>query len=168
MKNSLSQIPTLDEAIEISLNFKIPFHPKYLYYWDQITYDELKEILQPTTIIEDSILYPKTCKQILEKLGTPHKIENDQIVLTRSRSKNISIIYFLENHSNLTESITIPELISKNSGIIIRNKFSTSVGVRIGRPEKAAPRQMKPAVHSLFPVGTKGGPTRDLRQSIKF
>ena len=53
----------------------------------------------------------------------------------------------------------LPTIISKSSGIQIRNKFSTSIGVRIGRPEKAAPRQMKPPTHTLFPVNDKGGPT---------
>ena len=49
----------------------------------------------------------------------------------------------------------------------IRNKFSTSIGVRIGRPEKAAPRQMKPPTHVLFPISDKGGPTRDLLKASR-
>ncbi|HSB50363.1 MAG TPA: DNA polymerase II large subunit, partial [Nitrosopumilaceae archaeon] len=43
----LEKIPTFDEAIDISLKFKIPLYPKYLYYWDQISKEELDEILQP-------------------------------------------------------------------------------------------------------------------------
>ena len=162
-----TQPPTLDEAIEISLHFKVPLHPKYLYYWDQITKEELNEILQPAKIEEDSILYPKTCKLILEKLGVPHSIENDQIILTDTEAKIFYNLLFREPFQH-DDSLSIPESLSKNSGIIIRNKFSTSVGVRIGRPEKAAPRQMKPAVHTLFPVGTKGGPTRDLLKASNF
>jgi len=78
-RNHLSQFltktPSLDEAISISLDFKIPLHPHYLYYWDQISIDEFKKILEPTKIQDDSIYYPKECKPILEKLGTPHKIK---------------------------------------------------------------------------------------------
>ena len=53
------------------------------------------------------------------------------------------------------------------SKIKINNKFSTSIGVRIGRPEKAAPRQMKPPTHTLFPISDKGGPTRDLLKASR-
>ncbi len=48
------------------------------------------------------------------------------------------------------------------SGIKIRSKFSSSISVRVGRPEKAAERKMKPPIHVLFPVGSKGGPMRDI------
>ena len=48
------------------------------------------------------------------------------------------------------------------SGIILRRKSSACVGIRVGRPEKAAARAMNPPTHLLFPVGEKGGPTRDL------
>ena len=30
----------------------------------------------------------------------------------------------------------------------------------MGRPEKAAPREMKPAAHAIFPLGTHGGPQK--------
>ena len=157
----LNETPTLDEAITISLDFQIPLHPHYLYYWDQITIDEFKTILHPLDIQNDVIYYPKLCKPILEKLGTPHEVLDDTITLKNTEAKVFFNLLF-RNLIKLDNSLTIPKLISDSSGIIIRNKFSTSVGVRIGRPEKAALRQMKPPVHVLFPVGDKGGPTRDL------
>ena len=156
----LTHTPTLDEAFEISLNFKIPLHPHYLFYWDMITAEEFKEILQPNSIESDSISYPIICKPILEKLGVPHKISDSSIILQDNEAKVFYNLLF-RNPVTLTE-LSIPKIISKTSGITIRNKFSTSIGVRIGRPEKAAPRQMKPPIHTLFPIGDKGGATRDL------
>jgi DNA polymerase II large subunit len=41
-------------------------------------------------------------------------------------------------------------------------KLASSIAVRVGRPEKAAERKMKPPVHVLFPIGVKGGATRDI------
>jgi DNA polymerase II large subunit len=157
----LNEIPTLDEAITISLDFQIPLHPHYLYYWDQITIHEFKAILQPLNIQNDVIYYPKTCKSILEKLGTPHEVLNDSIALKNTEAKIFFNLLF-RNPIKLDNLLTVPKMISNHTGIIIRDKFSTSIGVRIGRPEKAALRQMKPPVHILFPVGDKGGPTRDL------
>jgi DNA polymerase II large subunit len=56
----------------------------------------------------------------------------------------------------------LSELLSALAGFPIRRKTSVFVGIRIGRPEKAMPRYMKPPVHLLFPVGMGGGPSRDL------
>jgi DNA polymerase II large subunit len=59
------------------------------------------------------------------------------------------------------------EFISKISGIRVMPKFASAVAVRVGRPEKAAERKMKPPVHVLFPVGNKGGATRDILKAAK-
>jgi len=163
----LLKTPTFDEAIEISLKFEIPLHPQYLYYWDLISTSELKELLQPNSINDDTIIYPKKSKIILEKLGVPHEASNDSLLLIETEAKVFFNLLFREP-IKVDEKISVQKIISKSSGIKIQNKFSTSVGVRIGRPEKAAPRQMKPPVHTLFPIGNKGGPTRDLLKASKF
>ena len=157
----LTKTPSFEEAIDLSLKLKIPLHPKYLFYWDQINLEEFEEILKPISINNLSILYPLCCKPILEKLGAPHKLEKNHIVLENEEAK---IFFNLLFQIPITKdsSPSVPELITKSSGVIVRNKFSTSIGVRIGRPEKAAPRHMKPPIHTLFPVGGKGGATRDL------
>ena len=153
--------PTFDEALKLSIDLELPLYPKYLYFWDKITIEEFKEILQPSDMNEKIISYPKSCKPILEKLGTPHKVENNFITLEGDEAKIFFNLLF-RNQIKVENEKPIPKLISQYSGIIIRNKFSTTIGVRIGRPEKAAPRQMKPPIHSLFPIGEKGGATRDI------
>lgn len=167
LKQFLTKKPTLDEAIELSINFKIPLYPAYLYFWDQLTVDEFILLLQPTIITNDSITYTNEIKPILEKLGVPHKKNPNNIQLHNNEAKIFFNLLF-RKPINIEEQNTIPELISKNSGITIRPKFSTSIGVRIGRPEKAAPRLMKPPIHTLFPIGSRGGPTRDLLKASTF
>ncbi len=163
----LSKIPTFDEALEISLKLEIPLHPQYLYYWDLISTSELKELLQPNSINDDTIIYPKKSKIILEKLGVPHEASNDSLLLKDTEAKVFFNLLF-RKPIKINVLISVSKIISKSSGIKIQNKFSTSVGVRIGRPEKAAPRQMKPPVHTLFPIGNKGGATRDLLKASNF
>jgi DNA polymerase II large subunit len=164
-ENSPSQFlkttPTFDEALTLSLDFLIPLHPKFLYFWDLISINELKEILHPIEIGESSINYSIQIKSILEKLGVPHEVSTNSVLLNESEAKIFYNLLF-RKPITLDESKSVIEIISNTSGIVIKPKFSTTVGVRIGRPEKAAPRQMKPPVHTLFPVGVKGGPTRDL------
>jgi len=162
----LNKIPDLEEALGISLNFGIGLHPHYLYYWDQITFEEFEKILNPNKIESDLVTYAKDMKEILEKLGVPHEVAGDTLLLKDTEAK-IFIYLLFRKPIQLDKNLTIPEIISQSSGIKIRNKFSTAIGVRVGRPEKAALRKMKPPVHTLFPVGPKGGASRDLVKAAK-
>ena len=165
LKQFLIRIPTIDEALKISLDFQIPLHPYYLYFWDGISSKELGPLLEPKKVNETSIEYSTQIKKILEKLGTPHKVENETIVLENLEAKIFFNLLFREKPT--ISDLSVPKILTKSSGIQINNKFSTSIGVRIGRPEKAAARQMKPPTHVLFPISDKGGPTRDLLKASR-
>ena len=165
IKQFLTRIPSIDEALKISLDFQIPLHPHYLYFWDKISSKEFAQLLEPKKVTETSIEYFIQTKKILEKLGVPHKVENETIILENLEAKIFYNLLFREKPT--ISDLSIPKILSKSSGIQIKNKFSTSIGVRIGRPEKAAARQMKPPTHVLFPVSDKGGPTRDLLKASR-
>lgn len=165
LKQFLTRIPTINEALKISLDFQVPLHPQYLYFWDKISSEELVQLLEPKKINETSIEYSIQTKKTLEKLGTPHKAENQTIVLENLEAKIFFNLLFREKP--IISDLPVPKILTKSSGIKIKNKFSTSIGVRIGRPEKAAARQMKPPTHVLFPISDKGGPTRDLLKASR-
>ncbi|MEE8383950.1 MAG: DNA polymerase II large subunit [Nitrosopumilus sp.] len=165
IKQFLTKTPSIDEALKISLDFQIPLHPHYLYFWDKISSKELGQLLEPKKVTETSIEYFIQTKKILEKLGVPHKVENETIILENLEAKIFFNLLFREKP--IISDLSVPKILTKSSGIQIKNKFSTSIGVRIGRPEKAAARQMKPPTHVLFPVNDKGGPTRDLLKASR-
>ena len=214
--------PSIEEALKISIQFNIPLHPKYSFYWEPITINEflfIRNILLNTidnncakSTIE--LPYNYELKTIFEKLGIFHSINNtEQTINLLDRSQAISLIYlcipetYQVNHLNYndlnenistaelfnllkkdnyifehqhkinniiennTDKYTVIQLINLISDIKIRSKFSSSISVRVGRPEKAAERKMKPPIHVLFPVGNKGGPMRDILKasnSISF
>ena len=56
-------------------------------------------------------------------------------------------------------------LVRKLSNLRWEHGASTRIGARMGRPEKAAPRE-KNLVHSLFPIDTFGGNQRLIRNAI--
>ncbi|MGB1378112.1 MAG: DNA polymerase II large subunit [Nitrosopumilus sp.] len=165
LEQFLIKTPSVDEALKISLNYNFSLHPHYLYYWDKISLEELDQLLQAKNVNENKIEYSTEKKKILEKLGTPHKVENQSIILENEEAKIFFNLLFLTKPE--INDLSIPEILSISSKIKINNKFSTSIGVRIGRPEKAAPRQMKPPTHTLFPISDKGGPTRDLLKASR-
>ena len=151
--------PTLPEALSMSEKWGVPLHPKYLYYWDLISPTELLLLLEPEGSDNNSVVYGNDAKGVLEKLGVPHRMCDGLALL---EGDDAAIFHRMVLHKRPPPHVPVTEALSASSGIIIRPKFSTSVGVRIGRPEKAAPRNMKPPIHSLFPVGSRGGPTRDI------
>ena len=165
LEQFLTKFPSADEALKISIDYKFSLHPHYLYYWDKISLEELLELLHPKNFNENKIEYPIEIKNILEKLGTPHKIANQSIILENDEAKIFFNLLFVSKP--IISELSIPEILTNSSKIKINTKFSTSIGVRIGRPEKAAPRQMKPPTHTLFPISDKGGPTRDLLKASR-
>jgi len=62
---------------------------------------------------------------------------------------------------------TVFEIFESLVGIKIRANAPTLIGARMGRPEKAKRREMRPPVHVLFPVGVAGGSKRNLAQASK-
>lgn len=123
-------------------------------------------------------------KLILEKLAVIHKVDQDKtnIILTDTDQiylfakivtallKKRDLLTYLEEYQ-LQNKNPVPddntEIISQILDIPIRRKFLSSIAVRVGRPEKAAERKMKPPVHCLFPVGPNGGATRDIIKAAK-
>ena len=193
--NPIEGIPTLKEAFIISKILGIPLHPKYSFYWESISVDEIKllknEFLKKSIIEKNndliynkdstnqyyyesfSIVHNETLKDILERLGVTHSIKtyNNNSFIELTDLNQINSLFLLlcskpNNQDNYKPNSPL-EYIIGISGILLKPKFSSSIAVRVGRPEKAAERKMKPPVHVLFPVGNKGGPTRDLLKASK-
>lgn len=152
-------LPTLTDAIALSRSCGVGLHPAYLYYWDQISSRDLESLLRPESHSAERTVYRSSCKKILETLGVPHRNDEGQCVLEGDEAAVFEALLFTGSPPGGSD---VPEAITAASGIAIRPKFSTAVGVRVGRPEKAAERKMKPPVHSLFPVEGKGGLTRNI------
>ena len=189
VEEALIIFPTVKEAFEISRMYHVPLHPRYSFYWESVSIDEvllLKDQLVTSKqnnddIVSVNLTYNPELKDILERLGVVHSVENgsirisntDQIYALRSlllESKPYSITDSRTSKSLSPESLETNDIlgfISRISGVEVMSKFASSIAVRVGRPEKAAERKMKPPVHVLFPVGTKGGATRDILKAAK-
>src|SRR5262245_55779872 len=155
--NPLTEVPTVEEAFEISLNFGVPLHPRYSFYWDAVSVPDvfyLKEKLAA------GLAFEHRAKQVLETLGVEHSLEGDRIRIDNP-DQAYSLARLLEGSAPLEPADTV-DLVSRASGISVAPKFMSTIAVRVGRPEKAAERKMKPPVHALFPVGASGGATRDI------
>ena len=169
----LEEPPSLAESLQLARDEGVPLHPRYLHYWDQITAGCLAALLGGVRGgggDGELRLDAATCKPVLERLGVPHRLDGGVAVLSGDEAALFDALLYRSRPDvgaagepgGGESGPSVPEIISASSGVEIRPKFSTALGVRIGRPEKAAARSMTPPVHCLFPVSSKGGPQRDL------
>ncbi len=127
-------LPSVDEAFEISKKLGLALHPKYSFYWDSLTVDEVL-YLKDRLSGDMPLAYDTKLKDILELLGVVHSITHDQINLDDS-SQATSLRRLLGGPA-IVESNNAIEFVNKSSGVLVMPKFCSAIAVRVGRPEKA-------------------------------
>ena len=167
----LHVFPSFPEALRLSSVVQVPLHPRYLRYWDQLSAQDVINLRDGLALNRnESILSLRanvSLKHVLEKLGVEHSpLTETELIITDDEAKILLECLDLSRIRNKETpgegwSNTV-ELVSKLAGVEIRNKSSTWVGVRVGRPEKGMPRKMRPPVQGLFPVGKSTGMSRDI------
>ena len=172
--------PTAKEAILLSLHLGVPLHPNFTFFWTSLSsvqeVEFLKKWLASSEItLEDGVvcrILGETNEGIvglLRKILVPHKLVGDKILLEGEDAVALAFCLGYGN-TQMVESdqaATVLEAISLLSGVQVKDKAPTFVGARMGRPEKAKRREMKPLVHVLFPVSLAGGSHRDLLEAAK-
>jgi DNA polymerase II large subunit len=171
--------PTAQEAIAISRNLGVPLAPGNTLFWTSLTIQEveaLRKWLATSDVnVEDGIARKITgdlndnAMKALRKIFAPHKIVEGKILLADEEAAAVAFAFGYTT-SRFTENLqatSVLELLSHLSGVQIKDKAPTYVGGRMGRPEKAKHREMRPNVHVLFPVSLAGGSHRDLLEAAK-
>lgn len=166
--------PAFEVAFNISKGLGIPLHPRYLFFWDLLDVGQLlslRHALQQGSMENKKLTLRNELevKRMLETLCVPHKIEGSRIILSEEDSNILTKCLALDRETIIVgEYKTSLDFVSACCRVQIKNKSSIFIGVRVGRPEKAEERKMKPPVHLLFPVSSLGGPSRDLvKASLK-
>ncbi len=173
LSNPFHNRPNVEEAFAIAKHLHVALHPHHTFFWSNLTTEELlklrqwllnsqirKEGEQIFQIIGD--LKAET-KETLERIFLPHKVVENQIIIEGDEALTLSICLHTDSPETTVEAaIPILEALKCLSNVTIRAKAPTTIGARMGRPEKAKRREMKPRVHLLFPVGLAGGKQRDL------
>jgi DNA polymerase II large subunit len=165
--------PPPEVAVELSEEFKVPLHPAYTYAFEEVSGQQLYELAEwlerGKPSFENGVLrclrVPKEegPKRTLELLGVPHAVEGEEVVLTdHALPLAKCLALFQKKDKKVLLSGEPLRALQELAGFPIRRRAPTIVGARMGRPEKASPRKMKPPPHVLFPVSTAGGPTRNL------
>ncbi len=127
-------------------------------------------------------------KEMLENIGLPHKLREGKIVVEKEfaysflktfgaleggEAKDEPVPSKIRHTETAGKQDSLPgetgnvlEVLSRLSGIEIRDKAGTFIGARMGRPEAARERTMKGNPHVLFPIGLSGGPRRSINKAL--
>jgi DNA polymerase II large subunit len=171
--------PTIREAILLSSKLHVPLHPAFTFFWSNLsTAEDLKLLrtwlLNSETQTQDCEIHKivgelnPSVKHMLEMIYLPHRVSDSRIVVEGEDAQAFAFCLGYGNcNVDLSSAKPILELISSMSSVQVRAKAPTFVGARMGRPEKAKRREMKPLVHVLFPVGLAGGSQRDIVEAAK-
>jgi DNA polymerase II large subunit len=170
--------PTAFEALNLASFLKVPLHPSFTYLWHCISTEDLQLLrrwLMDSEIKtdEDGRVHEitgstsETVKKLLEKVLVPHAFAESRIKIRGNEALIFAAcLGWGLPETSAPNSKTVSEMIQGFSGLIVREKAPTMLGARMGRPEKAKRREMRPMVHVLFPVGLKGGSHRNLVEAM--
>ncbi len=175
----LTNLPTPAQAVHLSKKLKIPLHPYYLYRWAALSTDEIQKLRKwlltnhnISQKYDGHIVLPfaKIYKTMLERVGIPHRFSDNRknVVLT---DDPIPILAQLGPETKLCKGKDTLDMLNSVSDVLLRDKVGFAIGARMGRPEKAEPRRMRPPVQSLFPVGRSRGSERridEVANSVQY
>ena len=185
----------IKEAMKLSKEFNLPLHPKYIYYWNQITYVQFLGLIDwfnHSRINNGKLLFPynshererfQVGKRALELLGVEHDVATENVILNEESTQailvNLGNLEFnetvftnkfkqvIEKPSEKKEGERVLEIINELSDFKIKDKAGDFLGSRMGRPEKAKLRRLIGNPNVLFPVGEEGGRLRSVNEAVK-
>jgi DNA polymerase II large subunit len=160
------------EAVKQSREMKIPLAPEYVAHYSDISADELLRFVKA--------LHPSVCDGMLEvqpkDLETAYRLNIDVMLKDGKYYLHGDKSYLLtDQYSSLNKAITINMNLYENAlhylndflDFEIKPKVTYRIGARMGKPEGAKLREMKPAIHTLFPLGHEVGSQRKIVDAIK-
>lgn len=185
LKSPLAVIPSGFDAVNLSLNLKIPLHPRYTLHFGVVGKEEFVSLLDwfkkanvimMEGVVEKIVLPNSEQKRVLELIGCPHKnVNNEFVVIEKDFADVLSSLFYLDQGLDgliskvaSSEGSKVVDLINDFGGVKIRDKSGIFIGSRMGRPEKAKQRKMTGSPHVLFPVGDQGGKFRSFQSAMDF
>jgi len=162
----------ISAALSLSNLLKVPLHPNFTLRWNRISPVELIQLLE--SLLDNSdvnngtviIPYSDFITNMFKKLLIPFSLRDNNIYVEgREAQILISLVNIYSKKKstvNVSDFKQTRDLVGWFLGVEVRDVEGSKINARLGRPEKASPRKLKPPVHVLFPIGEYGGLTRDI------
>lgn len=175
LANPFSNSFTAKDAFLLSLHLGLPLYPKFTFFWSNLnSVEDVMVLKRWLTTAQVTCNYSKgfashivgkldpQAAKILRQIFVPHTVCDEKIVIDGEDACALAYSLGYGTPNIVDETVTdVLKAVSLLCGLKIRDKAPSFVGSRMGRPEKAKHREMKPLVQVLFPVGLAGGSHRD-------
>jgi DNA polymerase II large subunit len=154
-----------------------PLHPVHTHLWHDVEVDDLERlaaVIAGGEVTADDTLRvadSDAVRETLEALLVVHERTDEGLVIPtwRPLARSAGVTTDLERtwtRDDLPDAATswpnAMRAVRHVAPFDVRERAPTRVGARMGRPEKSEPRELSPAVHTLFPLGEAGGDQRDV------
>ncbi len=154
------------EALAISRALDIPLNPTFTPRFDGVDKASLvalrSRVRAEGPLLQIDISDPETLHTLRSCL-IEHRVEQGNAIVEGDWALTLrALLRVGEEVDSGPGSEDSIGFVYRASGIRLGRQNTTTVGVRVGRPEKAMARRLKPPVHTLFPVGFAGGTSRDI------
>jgi DNA polymerase II large subunit len=180
LADPFSQDLTAQEAFQIAERLHVPLHPRFTLFWSNLPSAEDVKLIKDwlskaevTGISGPSASIVGAAEQAvvlaLRKIFLPHSLVDGRVLVVGEDASALalSLGYAASRTLEGATAGSAVKAVSLLAGVEVRDKAPSFVGARMGRPEKAKRREMKPLVHVLFPVGLAGGTHRDFIEAGK-
>ena len=172
ISHPLHDRPSAEESLALSRSLGVPLHPSFTPRLSRVSAQDIQDLRRNCTFGAEGEVYvditsPQT-EWALQNALIEHRLEGTKAVVGGETAMVLSELLDLRRRTAETkEYANSHDLVRSLSGIRLGRQTTTTIGVRVGRPEKAMLRRLKPPVHVLFPVGNEGGASRDLNKAAK-
>lgn len=155
------------EAKDLCKVYDVPMHPKYCARFSDVSASELHSLMKNTTVLEKSINVAYSYRNTIYKLGINidknGNIYGDKAEVLIDNLLNVKPSESSDSSSNRTSSGL--DYINSIAPYLIKDTGSIRIGGRMGKPEGSKLREMKPPIHSLWPVGFNVGNQRFIKDA---
>ena len=169
--------PSWDRALALSREHRVPLHPRFNLFWHDLDVPALtafrEVVLRSGKARGDLLLLPFDAgtQDVLVTLGATHRLRGGELVVEAYARALLAGLGIEATSDGLrarpaVEASNGLEFASRNTGVPVKARGPTRIGARMGRPEKAAPREMSPPPHGLFPLGAAGGMQRLVNEAV--
>lgn len=185
---AIPEIKSFKDAYDASMKYSVPIHPRYLY-----EYQDVKDYHIPimfsairgaslsntdnTLFGLKSIRFDEdigSVREILEIMCIPHTDRGDHIIVENGDAQSLlaSFGFCKDKRIDLSAEYSAAgddalSMVDSMAPFKIMRR-SSHVGGRMGRPEKAGERLMKPTPNLLFPIKAYGGKERNISKAYSI
>ncbi len=151
---------------------QIPLNPKYVPFLSDLSAEELIKLNDSLSISvygDGSIKISEDALDLAYRLCIDVELKDEKYYLIGDKSYLILHLHkLLKTHVGEIAGLSALDLVNKILPVEIRTPTTYRIGARMGKPEGAKLREMKPSIHSLFPVGFNVGAQRKVVDLISL